>query len=142
MNKLKIKLTILFAALGLWVLPTTSLVLVGCAPGCSTVAEGHDPIVVRAEQVADLSFEVLDAFVTLEENNRAYLRTVSPEIEKAANTIRRDGRAALEGLRDATRTYKTNRTPENKANLDTWIATVEKLRQIALKHLATAKPPQ
>lgn len=146
MEKIKRKLQTfamtLLAVMAACVMPLAPVALVGCTGGCSTVAEGHDPIVVRAEQAADLSFEVFDSYLRLEEANRDYLRTVSPEFEKTANAIRVDGRAAIESLRSATKAYKNNRTPENKANVETWLRTVEVLRQTALKYIGQTKLKQ
>lgn len=140
MNKLKMKAMILLSfLLATLPLPMASVALVGCTSGCRSVAEGSDPVVVRAEQAADISFEIMDAYLSLEENNREYLRTVSPEFEKAAIRVRTDGKAAIENLRSATKTYKQNRTPENKANITTWLATVEEIRRIAAKYITTVK---
>ncbi len=107
--------------------------------GCASVEEGADSVVVNAERVAQASFEIMDAFVLYEHNNREMLRRISPEIEKAANSVRTDGRKAIEQLRSATAAYKNNRSAENKATVDTWIKTVEHLKSIALQHLTAAQ---
>lgn len=107
--------------------------------GCAQVLPGQDVLVVRAEQTAAGAFEIMDAFVEMEEANREKLRQLAPEIERAANKIRRDGRKALEELRNVTRVYKQNRTAENKASLITWMAVVTDLQRIAQEHLAQAK---
>lgn len=140
MNKWKCKLlmvlTFLLATLPL---PLASIALVGCTGGCASIGEGQDPVVVNAERVAAASFEIMDTFNQMEFNNRDELRKLSPEIEKAANHVRVEGKAALESLRAATKAYKTNRTPENKANVATWIATVESFRDIAKQFLVAPK---
>lgn len=129
------------AAVSFLAMPVAPLALVvGCSGGgCATVAEGHDVVVVRAETIADLSFEVMDTYLRLEENNRAYLKTISPEFEKTASKVAVDGKAAIQSLRSATKAYKQNRTPENKSNVDTWLAVVEDLRKTALKFTGQAK---
>src|SRR5687767_6736071 len=75
MKKMKHMLIAIMTSATLLFTPVVPLALVGCSGGCSTVAEGHDPVVVRAEQVAAGAYELMDAFVAMEENNRAYLRT-------------------------------------------------------------------
>lgn len=113
-------------------------VIVGCG-GCSTVSEGQDAVVVRSEQASRYAFEIFDTFVSEEERNRGTWRAISPEIEKAANRIRREGRTGVEKLIEVTRTYKSNRTPENRANLVTWTAVVQNLIRIAEENLALGR---
>ena len=113
-------------------------VIIGCG-GCSSVTEGQDVIVVRSEQASRYAFEIFDTFVLEEERNRTNWRNVSPEIEKAANRIRREGRTGIEELVKVTRVYKTNRTPENRANLITWVAVVQNLIRIAEENLALGR---
>lgn len=139
MNKLKTQVAAVMMALAVCTLPIASVALVGCTGGCAALAPGADPIVVRAEQTAAFAFEAMDLFLKMEENNREALRQAAPEVEKVANRVRVDGKSALVSLRDATKAYKTNRTPENKANLDTWMAVVEELRAISTKYLVAKK---
>lgn len=135
MKKLRVLIPLLAAlALPLSIAP----VIVGCG-GCSSIAEGNDAVVVRAEQAQRYSFEIFDTFLLEEERNRAVWRAISPEIEKAANKIRREGRTALDKLIEVTRTYKQNRTPENRANIITWTAVVQNLVRIAEENLALGR---
>jgi len=113
-------------------------VIVGCG-GCSAVTEGQDAVVVRAEQVSRYAFEIFDTFVGEEERNRAAWQAISPEIEKAANKVRREGKTGLEELVKVTRIYKTNRTAENRTSLITWTAVVQDLVRIAEEHLALGR---
>jgi len=113
-------------------------VIVGCG-GCSAVTEGQDAVVVRAEQASRYAFEIFDTFVGEEERNRVLWRQISPEIEKAANKIRREGKTGVEELVKVTRIYKTNRTPENRVNLITWTAVVQNLVRIAEENLALGR---
>lgn len=113
-------------------------VIVGCG-GCSAISEGQDAVVVRAEQASRYAFEIFDTFVGEEERNRATWRQISPNIESAANKIRREGRTGIEKLIEVTRTYKANRTPENRANLVTWTAVVQNLVRIAEENLALGR---
>lgn len=112
--------------------------VIGCG-GCTAVQEGSDPIVVRAEQASRYAFEIFDTFVSEEKRNRTVWRQISPEIENAANKIRREGKTGVEKLIEVTRTYKSNRTPENRANLITWTAVVQDLVRIAEQNLALGR---
>lgn len=124
--------------ISLWMPLAMTPVIVGCG-GCSSITEGNDAVVVRAEQASRYAFEIFDTFVSEEERNRGVWRAISPEIEKAANKIRREGRTGVEKLIEVTRTYKHNRTPENRANLVTWTAVVQNLVRIAEENLALGR---
>jgi hypothetical protein len=94
-----------------------SLVLVGC----SAIQPGNDPVVVNAERTTQLAVDVFDTFLKWEYDNRQAL-SVTPEIRKSADFIRGKGQDWLTTARSMTKAYKANRTPENKANLDTAMA--------------------
>lgn len=121
-------------------LPIASLALVGCTGGCASVEQGSETLVVRAEQTYQGAAQVFKAFTTFEFNNRAYLNTVSGDIEKAANTIRMDGFTALESLQKAVVAYKADRTAENRTTIDTWLARVTALEGIVTEYMSKAKP--
>lgn len=115
------------------------ILVIGCG-GCAALDKGADPVVVRAEQFYQGADQMFRAFTTFEYNNRAKLIAAGfPEVEKAANTIRIDGFNALVSLQQAVIAYKANRTPENKANIATWIATAEKLETIASQYFSQVK---
>lgn len=135
MKKLKL---ILALAVSLWMPLAVAPLIVGCG-GCVQLEPGADPVVVRAEQVAAGAFEVMDAFVELEANNRAAFRQLSPGIEQAANEVRTEGKLALQELRKATIVYKSNRSSTNKANVETYIALTEHFRAVATKYLNSLK---
>lgn len=124
--------------MSLWLPMAVMPLIIGCG-GCSAVTEGQDAVVVRAEQASRYSFEIFDTFLSEEERNRAVWRQISPDIEKAANRIRRDGKKAVEELVTVTRTYKANRTAENRANMVTWTAVVQDLVRIAEQNLALGR---
>jgi hypothetical protein len=112
---------------------------------CATMP-GSDPVVVNSEKTTQVAFDVFDAFVTLEHNNRAQLAAVSPEIHKYAEVIRRNGLTWLGTARSLTKAYKTNRTPENKASLLTAVsvlttAIAESQKYIAQANRASASSP-
>lgn len=110
--------------------------------GCASVDAKADAVVVNAERTAQAAFEIMDAFVLYEYNNREALAKMSPDIHKAADAIRVDGKHAIQELRAATKAYKENRTPQRKATIDTWMALVEQFKRTALKYLtAEQKKP-
>ena len=80
-----------------------------------------DPV-VNAEKTTAVANDTFDAFVHLERNNEAYLKTVSPQIHNYANIVRRNGVQWLQSARALTIAYENNRTSQNKANLDTALA--------------------
>ena len=96
-------------------LPLTILLL---ASGCSSVEPGNDPLVVNAERTTELAVDTFDLFLRWEYDNRATLATV-PQIRRSADRIRAEGQSWLTTTRTLTTAYKANRSPENKANLET-----------------------
>jgi hypothetical protein len=88
--------------------------------GCSSIAPGNDALVVNAERTTTLAVDTFDLFVKWEYDNRVVLSKV-PEIRKAADHIRTNGPTWLTTARNLTKAYKSNRTLENKANLETAI---------------------
>ena len=86
------------------------------AVGC--VTPGNDPVVVQAERFTELSLDVFDGFLRWQ---RANEDTLGCDVKQVADRIRRDGQRWLESARAMTKAYKQNRTPENKANLDTYM---------------------
>lgn len=121
------KTTVLLAAM----LPL-SLGLVGCA----SIQPGNDPVVVNAERTTQLAVDVFDTFLKWEYDNRQAL-AATPEVRKAADFIRASGQTWLVSARSMTQAYKQHRTPENKANLDTAIATLRAAIAEARNYLET-----
>ena len=115
-----------------------ALICGGCG-GCAQLQKGADPIVVRAEQLYQGAHSIMDSFLSYEMSNREVLKQLSPQILETANLMRRDGPKAVDGLMAATEAYKANRTPENRANLSTYIALVDALQNEALRWIATMK---
>lgn len=142
-KKLKTKMLILAAAM-LAILPFTPIAMVvgipmatGCARSTNSTNSG-DQVLISAEKTAEISLAVIDGFVTIEQDNRAFLNTVSPEIEKASHKVQKEGMAAWEGLRKATLTYKNNRTDDNRATMATWTATLKAFQELAQKYAIEA----
>ena len=108
--------------------------------GCSSIQPGNDPVVVNAERTTQLAVDVFDTFLQWEYDNRQTL-SATPEIRKAADFIRTYGQDWLLTARSMTKAYKQNRTPENKANLDTAVSVLRTGIAEAQKYLGTAAPP-
>lgn len=143
MNKVKNTVTLLLLTVGLWAVPVVPIaLLVGCSGGCASVDPGSETLVVRAEQTYQGTTDVFKAFTTYEYNNRAILQKLSPEIEKAANTIRTDGFNAVESLQKAVVEYKANRTAENRSAIETWLQRVDVLERLVVEYFAKAKLQQ
>jgi len=102
--------------------------------GCSSIQSGNDPLVVNAERTTQLAVDVFDTFLKWEYDNRQTL-SVTPEIRKTADFIRTNGQNWLLTARSMTKAYKQSRTPENKANLDTAIATLRTAISEARRYL-------
>lgn len=97
----------------------------------TTVAFGSDAIVVGAEQSAKLAVAYTGEFLKWEWTNRAF---VTPEITKLADKVREEFPKDYKALREATKAFKLNRSPENKATLDTASAVLNALlNQVRLR---------
>lgn len=97
----------------------------GCAP--ARVVSG-DPVVVNSERAIGIAFDTVDGFLRWEHQNRA---AIPPKVHAAAQSLRREAPDAFRNARAVLRAYKTNRTPEQKALLDTWLATLSELARVA-----------
>lgn len=113
-------------------LGVTAVVTPGCAwfqP--STVAVGSDPVVVGAEQASKLGLAFTSEFLQWEWLNRA---TVGKDITRLADKVRDEFPKDHAALRAATKAYKLNRSPENKATLETVTLTLNAiLEQVRLR---------
>lgn len=120
-------LTSYCVALALIVAPV-SLTFQGCrtTTEIAVSAETSEQIILRAEQTAQTSLLTFDTLVRLERDNSDALAAVNPKIHEYTNYIRRNGLNWIKSLRDATKTFKANRTAENKSNLNTWLVTLTK----------------
>lgn len=111
------------------------------ATSCATkanVTEGSEAFVVNAEQSQIMAFAAVDAFLTYEHDNRDALWQISPEIKRAADKLRSSFPDINATYLTVLKKYKDNRTPENKADLNTWLAVLEQSRFEAYKWLAEA----
>lgn len=125
----------LFGAILLATALLGSLILIGAAnTGCSTtqVAEGHNPFVVEAEKDLRTSWHIVDGFLSWEHANR---KTVDPGVTAIADDLRVAFPSYLQSAEDVLRAYKRSRTPANRAELQTWLVTVQTAMEQALRYL-------
>jgi hypothetical protein len=115
----------------------STLVFICFASGCAGIAPGHDPVVVNAERATVLALDTVDTFLAWEFQNREAFASV-PEIRESANYLRRNAPAWFETARDLTKSYKQNRTEQNKANLGTVIAILQRATRQANAYLPAA----
>ena len=94
--------------------------------GCSgfTVAPGADPVVVHAEQSLATSRDILDSFVQYDYSHR---KSIPENVHTMAEAIRRGAPAKYRAAIAILDAYKANRSPENKASLDSYMAALEAL---------------
>ena len=101
------------------------LLLNGCQTTLPSISEQNsDQIILTAEKAAETAKLTFSTLVNLERDNEAMLKTVNPQIHVYANTIRAHGIDWIVSLRDATKTFKANRTQDNRASLNTILATL------------------
>lgn len=100
-----------------------SILLMGS--GCASILSGNDPVVVRAEQTEKIALATFDTFLAIEAAHQAEIQSMSPIIHTVAENVRKNGKNWLTTANNLRKTYKSSRTPENKANLMTAIAIVE-----------------
>jgi hypothetical protein len=113
-----------------------AIVAIAILAGCASLHPGQDPVVVRAEQTTQISFEVLNQFVTWERANEVL---VGPDVNRFANEIRLHAPVWFTRVRELTKVYKANRSPENKASLLTAIAVIETAMAQAQRVLANSQ---
>ncbi len=115
--------------------------LVTCAllgSGCASVAPGHDPVVVRAEQTRSIAASTFAAFVKLEHYNRPALRAISSDFARIADQVRSKSDGWIQSLTRVLAGYKASRNPENRASLTAALSTLDAaMREVEL-HTAIA----
>ncbi len=120
--------------------PIVALLLIaGCQQPGAISQQNTDQIILRAEQTAQTARLTFDTFVRLERNNEGALKAINPAIHTYANYIRTHGLDWVTSLRDATKTFKANRTPENQASLTTILATITNAVSQSNKYIAQAR---
>jgi hypothetical protein len=63
-------------------------VLLCTVTGCSTVAPGQDPLVVRAQQAETNAYSTFDFFLKVDNNNRAFFIANAPAVHAFAEQLR------------------------------------------------------
>lgn len=101
--------------------------------GCVTTG---DPVVVNAEKSTRVANDTIDAFLKLEWQNQVVVKAKLPQIHSFANSLRQPDHAQkwLEDARTLTAAYKNNRSADNKANLQTILATLTAAEQTAASY--------
>ena len=115
--------------------------LFGC--GCASIKEGNEPFVVQSERALTIAKASIEAFVTVEHQNRAWVKANMPRIHESAEAIRRHAPRALTEAGKALRKYKAGRTTENRAAVHAGMAEVEAISAEASRNLSdlkTSKP--
>lgn len=117
--------------------------------GCASVAPGHDPVVVRAEQSLSIAFDTIDTFLKLEHGNQELVKQKVPEVHAFAQKLRAKvtvggktqpfGISVIQSATDVKNAYKRNRSPENKANLISALASLEAIVRETQQHLTAIK---
>ncbi len=104
-----------------------TLVFLLLLAGCSALAPGADPVVVRAEQTAGAAKKTLDNFFQFERANRDSLWKLDHGIKHTADILRVRAPASIKALRAATKTYKAVKSQEHIDAVDLWLAEVAAL---------------
>jgi len=121
-------------------LPLLTVLAVLLAPvGCATVDPNADPIVVNAERLTGIALDTFDTFLKIEYENRDRLLAINKEIHEAAEFFRHNAVEWLSTARALTKAYKSNRSPQNKANLETAVAILQTGVLQAQKYIAQSK---
>lgn len=91
--------------------------------GCSTVAPGSDPLVVRAQQVETTAYSAFDTLLKIDNANRAFFATNAPGVHAFAEQLRqpvldgtnqtRQGLLWITQLDRITQAYETNGASSN-----------------------------
>jgi len=123
--------------------------LVAVLCGCAALQPGADPIVVRTEQTISVAYGTFDTFTKLDNDNRDLFKTKIPAVHQFAEWLRVKvgqpptprGISLIESANRVKVAYKSNRTPENKANLVTALASLESIVAETQKQLVNAHNP-
>lgn len=110
---------------------TTKAIWAAATTGVNLSASGDpgvvhdDQIVVRTEQLLNISLDTFDTFLKIERDNEAGLKKVSPQIHVFAENVRRNGKKWIKSAQAAKNAYRDNRTDQNRANLTTAYKTLQ-----------------
>ena len=104
--------------------------------GCASIQPGNDPVVVNAERSTNVAFETINTFLQIEYTNQAWVKANAPQIHTYANYLRGHAKQWVASATDLIGAYKHNRTPENKASLQTAVAVLTTAEVQAQKYTA------
>lgn len=114
------------------------VLLVGCSS--TGILPGNDPNVVAAEKAISTAQATFDLVEKTEYDVYPGLKaanpTVAAEIRTFVNNLRANQKQWLQSATDLKNSYKSNRTPENKANMDTAIAVITEATAQSVKYIA------
>jgi hypothetical protein len=99
--------------------------------GCGLAPYGvftGDPVVVNSEKIISESWDSVNAFLRREHRVRG---SISPNLHATAQSVRAKAPDMFRNARAVLRSYKANPTPEQKALLDTWMASLIDLAKVA-----------
>lgn len=94
----------------------------------TTIAPGADPVVVRSQQVLEISFATVDKFVAWEYKNQ---KVVSKDVHAAAETLRREFPPIFRIARNLLAKYKVSKDAEDKRLLENYILRVKEYATLA-----------
>lgn len=101
------------------------LILAVLIYGCATTQTGSDPVVIDAEKATSIGVETINTFLKIEYDNQALVKSKVPSVHSFANSLRIHAPQWIASVRSLTAAYKNNRTPQNKANLETGLAVLQ-----------------
>lgn len=107
--------------------------------GCAILDPSADKFIVRSQQTIQSSFVTVNSFLQLEYANRAVAQALDPSITKLADQLRETYPPINRSAWTVLDTYRNNRTPENKANLATYLAMLNEAVAQAELNLAKLK---
>src|SRR5215471_8108894 len=89
---------------------------------CNNIAPGNDPVVVDAQRIIPSAHDTINAFLKTEAENHVIIKAQAPQISNYANMVRRNAPHWFETAWSTLDTYRHNRSPQNKATLQTSLA--------------------
>jgi hypothetical protein len=99
------------------------------SPGCqTTIAPGADPVVVRTQQVLEISLSTVDNFLKYERKHNK-----SPAVHAVAETLRKEFPAVFRVARSLLVQYQTTKDPETLRLMQNYTAQVEGFATKALQ---------
>jgi hypothetical protein len=109
--------------------------------GCTNIRDGQDPVAVNAEKSVQAAFEAVDSFLTLEDQNRSYVKEKLPAVHAVAEQLRGDDtKNSFRLAWSAVRAYELNPSPQTQSDFETKLARVQALARTAREALAQLKP--